>query len=606
MKITFSKAQQFEAIISFAERDLFEDAGWEWKPTVKRWVTKEPSKAQQFETFMDEEATAQITKWRRATRDEIATSYAVVPTDPEAHNIPCPPGLAYDDNQKVAIWEYARGRQNTLDGDPPGCGKTIVGVGVSNAIPDIRSVLIVCPAHLKINWEREWKKWCVKGLTVGMAKTKQKSQTLILENGEKKKTSWSERLFPATDVVILNYDVVKNYEEELRARTWDLMICDESQYMVTRKAERTRHVLGAGRQVKKKKDKDTGKITRVKKAAVTPIPCKKRLFLSGTPMPNRVVELWPMLETFDPEGLGKSWVGFTRKYCGAFRAFGRINVDGATNLDELQRRMRKAFMIRRRKEDVLVALPPKRRQLIPLPSEGLANLIASEKTAYSRISEALRGYEIEAGIRPPEEGKPPYTNLLEVLDRRFRDVMDLPYDEAAKHFSKQQAIAFEELSSVRKELAAAKIPMVLEHLNSLIEDDEKVIVFCVHKEMAAALKEHYPQAAFVTGSIPHTKRQAEIDRFQNDPVCNVAIGNITAMGTGYTMTAARIVVFAELDWTPVRLLQAEDRAHRRGQKSMVLAQHLAVEDTVDFRMIEAILEKEKVGHEALDVDWLKS
>ena len=91
-----------------------------------------------------------------------------------------------------------------MDGDPPGCGKTVVGVGLSNALSWIRKVLIVPPAHLKVNWKREWVKWCTKGLTVDIVRTKAKSKTERLEDGTKTVRRWTEQFFPETDVVIIN------------------------------------------------------------------------------------------------------------------------------------------------------------------------------------------------------------------------------------------------------------------------------------------------------------------------------------------------------------------------------------------------------------------
>jgi hypothetical protein len=96
------------------------------------------------------------------------------------------------------------------------------------------------------------------------------------------------------------------------------------------------------------------------------------------------------------------------------------------------------------------------------------------------------------------------------------------------------------------------------------------------------------------------KRQAEVERFQNDPACRMFIGSIHAAGVGITLTAASHVVFAELDWVPGNVSQAEDRCHRIGQRDSVLVQHLVFDNSVDSRMAGIIVAKQAVIDSALD------
>ena len=606
MQISYS-AGLYRARCSFDERLAFKRAGWRWDGAAQAWVTDCPSQTLEFSPFFDGSA-LQATNGAGS----IGRSYAVAPIDPKAHAIPCPPGLAYDDPQKVAIWEYALARTDTLEGDPPGCGKTIIGVGVSNALPAIRQTLIVCPASLVKNWIREWKKWDVKGLSIDYARRRSKQTTVIKEDGSKDTQKWSYKHFPDTDVVVISYNLVKAYHAEIVGKPWDYMICDESQYLVSLKAEWTRHVLGCGRQkaaTTKTVDNGDGTKGKVKatvwKTAVPAIDAKKRLFMSGTPLLSRPVDLWSMVARCDPNGLGRNWKTFTGQYCAGHTAFGRWNTMGASNLPELQYKLRESFMIRRRKEDVLPFLPPKRRQLIPLPEEGLAKLLDREMTAYSTVRQALREFQFSTGLLTPADEPAVWEGLQKALEGRFSRYMDMDYESVAATFTSIEVAAFEELSAVRKELAAAKIPMVVEHVESLLSADEKVIVFCVHKEMARALRDQWPTCCYVTGEVPSGRRQAQIDRFMENDDCRVAVGNLVAMGVGYTMTAARYVVMAELDWVEARVAQAEDRAHRRGQHWPVLAQHLAVEGSVDFRMAETLVRKQHIAESALDIDFME-
>lgn len=97
-------------------------------------------------------------------------------------------------------------------------------------------------------------------------------------------------------------------------------------------------------------------------------------------------------------------------------------------------------------------------------------------------------------------------------------------------------------------------------------------------------------------------RQAAVDAFQGDPNVRVFIGSITAAGVGITLTASSHVVFAELDWVPGNLTQAEDRCHRIGQRESVLVQHLVLDGSLDARMAKILVRKQEIIDKALDIE----
>ena len=589
----------FLAIIKFEERLAFAAADWKWNGILKRWVTPDPKKADAFAPFTLPRAQAALDVWRAAEYGELALSCAV-----ECDiDIPCPEGLAYDPAQKAAI-AYAAKRSNTLVADPPGLGKTMVAIGVSNFLPEIQRVLVVPPAHLKLNWQREWKKWCTKGLTIGEAKSVTKSEAVRDAAGKSvKRRTWTEYIWPDAKVVVINYDMLPTFQPQIEGVAWDLAIFDESQYLVSEQAQRSRYVFGAKAQKVRKTPTKKG----FWRPAVRGIQAKRRIFLSGTPILSRPIDIWTLCKCCDPNGLGKDWEDFVYTYCGAHTIGAgtnrqRTDTSGASNLSELQRILRTRFMVRRPKS--ILNLKEKRRQLIPLPQEGLVKLVQAEMTAGERVRDALAAFEALDAAQMPEEDKTPWTTLADALERRFAGWQDRSYEDCIQYLGAAEQQAFEELSLARKALARAKIPMVVEHLEGLLATGAKVLCFFVHTEIAEALRVHFPTAAFITGKIAANKRQAQVDRFQNDPECRLMLGNITAAGTGFTMTAGTIVVFAELDWVPARVEQAEDRAHRRGQTEMVLVQHLAVEGSLDVRLVEVLLQKQLVVGAALDHETL--
>jgi SNF2 family DNA or RNA helicase len=141
---------------------------------------------------------------------------------------------------------------------------------------------------------------------------------------------------------------------------------------------------------------------------------------------------------------------------------------------------------------------------------------------------------------------------------------------------------------------------VIKHLKECLEAEEKVVVFAHHHDLVHALQREFPTAAVVTGETPVGSRSLEVDKFQFDPNCHLFIGSIHAAGVGLTLTAAQLVVFAELDWVPGNVSQAEDRLHRIGQRGSVLVQHLVFDDSVDSIMVHTIIEKQEVIEKALD------
>lgn len=559
MLITFNSAKnRFEAQFGWDEfatvKPIVKDAGFAFdgkktwhtagyeidfrtkkkNPNYPKPLTEQQQIAGKLKTYCDASALAQLEGVKVVTVEEaleqkkeaIELSRA---TDANIE-IPCNPGMAYLPFQKAGI-AYAMQRVATLIADEMGLGKTIQAVGVANTDPTVKSVLVVCPATPKINWSKEWKKWDVKGLTVGIA------------SGDD---------LPTTQVVIVNFDILKRHYETLSARTWDLLVVDECHKVKNPKAQRTRFLLGG--KATKKKNPDTKKLEVV--PATAAIPAKRRVFLTGTPICNRPLELWPLVEALDPTGLGKSFWKYAQRYCGATQGTFGWDFSGASNLDELQIKLRSVFMVRRLKSEVLKELPAKRRQVVL--------------------------------VEPDAKGK----KLIEKEKIAYENYLAKPGD----------SVSIGELSRLRKEVALYKVPFVLEHCDDLLEDGgvKKLIIFAHHKEVVDKIMAHYGAAAVKIDGRTTGDRNEIVDRFQNDPTVKVFVGSILAAGVAITLTAASTVVFAELDWVPGNMTQAEDRAHRIGQLMQVLIQHIIFEGSNDDNMIGKLIEKQAVCDKALD------
>ncbi|ORD93308.1 SMAL1 [Enterospora canceri] len=269
------------------------------------------------------------------------------------------------------------------------------------------------------------------------------------------------------------------------------------------------------------------------------------IMCSGTPAVSRPVELYPIIQALH-KGPFTSYNEYGMRYCNGRLVNGRYDFQGCSNADELSYFMEKEFMIRRRKEAVLSKLPKKNRKKIEL---------------------SLENVELTEGM----------------VDNKTVIGNDV-------------ALAYRKACEV-------KVDPVLAYINSLVEKETKFLVFAHHKTMIDAIAENIKSMNIkymkIDGNVPVAKRKMLVDAFQKDDSYKVAVLSLTAASTGLTLTAASLVVFAELFWNPGVLMQAEDRAHRIGQTKPVEVLYLVCEKTIDEIVWPYLLRKlsvlEKIG-----------
>lgn len=473
------------------------------------------------------------------------------------HDLPCPEGLSYYPFQNAGIF-FGLNRKHVLIADEMGLGKTIQAIGIVNGDPEVKTVLIICPKSVKLNWSREFAKWQTRGLSIGMAGGSGK-------NGN----GWV-----GTDVVIINYEQVKKYKQQIDARHWGALIIDEAHYIKSAKTQRSQMIKGAGH-----KDDLTGEWIQ----DIEPIKADRHIRLTGTPIVNRPIELHNLISDMDPRF--QNFWAFAKKYAGAYRGpYGWV-FGGASKLDELQRLLRETIMVRRLKADVLTELPPKIRQVVPIEPET-----AAQRAAVA----AEQGYEDRSDAE--------LEDLRAAVELAKADSEEA-YRAAVADLTVRSKLAFEEMARLRHETAVAKVPAVLDHVREMLEDnDQKIIIAAHHHDvidaLVAELAEFKPVS--LTGRDSEKARNAAVDAFQNDPSVRVFVASIQAAGVGITLTASSTVIFAELDWVPGNISQMEDRAHRIGQVMPVLVQHLVLDGSIDARMAHELVSKQQVIDSALD------
>ena len=521
-------------------KDVVKNHGFRWEPSSKTWWTNSLDQAIQLaETAEDHSSLSQLLELqmeRVKVQQETMKQSKALSSD---KIFPAPKGLSYLPYQRAGI-EFASGRDAVLIADEMGLGKTIQAIGTINNTPDARNILILCPKSLKQNWLREMEKWDVKGLSVEYNR--------------------DGKVFPSSDVVILNYDVVKNFRDQIDARDWDVLVCDESHYLKGPKASRTRAVLGHGKKI-------------------NPIIARKRIFLSGTPVVNRPIDLWTTVNAFDTgnEVFGH-YMRFIRNYCDAFYDGYGWQTRGASNLDELQTKLRSTFMIRRLKKDVLTELPEKRRQVVVLPLNGANNIVSAE----NRLQ-----HERE-----------------QILEDLRQAVAKKDYDAVAQ-LKIQRGYVIQEIAKARVEIGLAKVPYVVEHVRNALTQG-RVVLFVHHHEVLNQIEELLSKGkepvkmVKIMGNVSSFNRQKAIDDFQAGKA-DLFIGGLRAASEGISLTKSHHVIFAEQDWTKATMSQAEDRCHRYGQEHNVLVQQLVLDESYDCNMAHGIRTKGHIEDATLNV-----
>lgn len=350
------------------------------------------------------------------------------------------------------------------------------------------------------------------------------------------------------DITIINYDILHNHIEWIYERPWDVLIFDESHYLKNLSARRTAISLGG-----------TYQISKYKKIEYQGIPAKKKLYLSGTPVEGSPHELYPILkrEMFYEFG---SEDDFKERYCTGFVIDRKFIATGAKNSRELQNRLRSTLMIRRLKKDVLTQLPPKQREIVELRIPGVGKIAKEEAAIIGNrsVDDIMQGYS---------KGKEP----LELGD----------------------------MARIRRAVGLAKVDTCIRYIENILESKEKVIIFGHHKDVLSAIHKAIKGSVLITGDVPMKKRDAIVQEFQEGKA-RCFIGNIQAAGVGLTLTAADTVVFVEPDWSPSKMTQAEDRAHRIGQLNAVYVIILVAYNTLEARIMEKTVRKQEIIDKTLD------
>ena len=554
MTITYDNGN-FIAHSIFDENAQLKSAGFKWNNDKKRWMTNDYRVAENLISHCDGVALFKIRYIKDNMQIDVLKSASAEGSAnfPIYHN----PKVTPYPFQRAGV-EYLLPRPAAILGDEMGLGKTAQALIVMNMRHPVEA-LIVCPSILKLNWLKEARKWMIGYITVYIYEGKKiRYYKTRLTNHDKN-----------TILHIVNYDLLNKFKEKLMATPFNFFVSDESHMMKNKDALRTQIAQELARKAKWK------------------------IFITGTPIYNKPKDLYVCLNLIDP-GMFGSFTAFANRYCVDKKKSRFANFNGASNVDELNTILRANYMVRRMKKDVMKDLPEKIKDVIVLSEDDLDAMVEKEKKTIEHC-------------QAQEEKLKKEVEDLKALYNQNREYEAL-YKDKVKSLREVRFKNFSDISRVRKELAIKKAPYVVDFVKEMLEsgddDKSKIVVFGHHTEVLdyihKELKKYNP--VIITGKTPGAERQNAISLFKDKNSTRVFVGSMGAAGTGVDglQDNCNTIVFAELDWTPSLVDQAESRLQRIGQKNTVWVYHIVADDSIDSRIIKLMMEKEAVSKEILD------
>ncbi len=434
------------------------------------------------------------------------------------------------------IYRNARIGFGSVLADDMGLGKTLQ---VITAIQKFKEegylnkekVLIVAPTGLLTNWQAEVQKFAP-------------SLRLEIYHG----TSRDLKSLPEYDILITSYGVARSDADLLRKMKWHTMVIDEAQNIKNQETKQTK--------------------------AIKAIKAGNFVALSGTPVENRLSELWSIMD-FSNRGLLGSSKDFNDTYGAPIE---RLNdLETAEKL----KKVTAPFLMRRLKTDktIISDLPDK------IEIDSFASLTKEQAGLYEKT--------LEEAMAAIEEVKQTDQKSLFV-----RQGLVLQMILALKQICNHPTQFLK--NGIMDASLSGKIDLLFDKLDSITESNEKALIFTQFTEMGDLLhhfiRDRYrEEPLYIHGGCSINRRKEMVDNFQNNHADKIFILSLKAAGTGLNLTAASHVIHYDLWWNPAVEAQATDRAYRIGQKNNVMVHRFITKNTFEEKINEMIQKKKALG-----------
>jgi SNF2 family DNA or RNA helicase len=427
---------------------------------------------------------------------------------------------------------FAVGAGRAILADEMGLGKTIQAIGVAELLQrwaEIERVLVICPASLKSQWRDE------------IIRFAQRDCQIVAGSADQRWDQYRSGAF----YTICNYEQILRDLSGVESAPWDLIILDEGQRI-------------------KNWESKTSRVVRALRSRFA-------LVLSGTPLENRLDELYTITQFVDEHRLGPAYRFFHRHR----EVDERGKVVAYREMDVLRENLR-PILLRRTRAEVAREMPNRIDQVV-----RIAPTAEQKEISDSQLNVAAR-----------------------IANKRFLTEMDLLRLQKALLMARMSADSTFLVDKQEPEYSS-KLERLHELLGELLEaGDRKIVIFSEWTTMLDRITMRLEQLGcdFVRldGGVPQKRRPSIIRRFQNDPDCRVILMT-NAGSTGLNLQAANTVINVDLPWNPAVLEQRIARAYRMGQTQPVHVYKLVTEKTIEERLLDTLVVKQGVADAALDV-----
>lgn len=417
-----------------------------------------------------------------------------------------------------------------------GLGKTVYAGSVSKMFK-LNRTLVICPSLVKWNWYMDLTEdWGFNSLGFTVLDRDKTMLAIIQET-----------------FVIVNYESIVKFYKHIVSKPVDHIIIDEC------------HAI---------KNKGTQKFKDVQKL-IKQFPNARITLLSGTPIKNRVTDLYALLNIAE-HPLGKNFMEFKRRY-----AKGRQKITGVKNVEDLRLKISN-FIVRKKSEEEL--------DLPELMIKRYYFSMNDESTnKYNDLMEEIYNNEVQTAE---------YEREIVLLKDAIKNGSIPPEEIRGANLELKKLITLQKKGNMSKKgnimtlnriCSESKIKDIVKLVKEYNKQGDKVIVFSFFKTVLEKLHDEFGnKAVLIDGSVTAIKRRDSINKFKKKEEVSVFLGQSIAAGIGINLVNANIVLFCDLPFTPDLLEQPYKRAHRQGQTKDVQVIYAMIPDSIDDRLYRLI------------------
>lgn len=479
-----------------------------------------------------------------------------------------------DNIKKIKFHGY-----NLYEASDMGIGKSLSLISTIRE-EKFKKVLIVCPSTLKLNLKRECDLWLdpkdkytvhvVRSLPKGLDLSYKNHDICIINNA---------MLWKHLEYIITEFKPEYVAVDEAHCYNTGPSIVSKYYPDYSLKKEEYVEIVRGKKTICKKPPKRVQALDMIlmglstemeKQTGIKWEGVKKKLPMSGTPMPHNPENIFNWLHWLHPERFYDRYA-FIDYFCKTEPGYkaNTVKITGGKNLDKLNYMLLKDYMVRVTKDEVLTELPKTTRMVIPLELDPAFRI---------EYDQAKDDFDEWIAKNEDENTKEDSPKVQQARRAQFKILLDLARD--------------------------GKLKNCFKYVDGLLETypDKSYVIFCHHRKVVQQVMEHYgKKAVCLVGGMKDEDKEASVQAFQNDKGIRIFCGNLLAASVGITLHRSDTVIFFETGFSSHIVQQAQDRVRRIGQKSdIVQAIFLPAEETIEKYIIAKLDKKKAMSDKAID------